>query len=140
MKLIGKNQLKPDQHYIDSLTIPMDLVSGRDRRNDSCSCSGNHFRTCEFCGCNTNANMRRCCNKGTHADLTKSSKMFGCSIRENEFPCESCNAKGKIIGSFADDSQPSYVRDCKECDGKGRISKAQFQRQLGIKCEKCKQI
>lgn len=29
------------------------------------------FYICEFCGCNTNACLRRCCDKGTEADLAK---------------------------------------------------------------------
>lgn len=27
------------------------------------------WRKCEFCGCNTNARLRRCCERGTDADL-----------------------------------------------------------------------
>ena len=32
------------------------------------------FRICEFCKCNTNAKLRRCCDKGYKADLEKSKK------------------------------------------------------------------
>ncbi len=30
------------------------------------------FRTCQFCGCRTNAKMRRCCPKGTEKDENRS--------------------------------------------------------------------
>lgn len=33
--------------------------------------SENGFRICEFCGCNTNAKMRACCNEGRDADCQK---------------------------------------------------------------------
>ena len=29
---------------------------------------GEGWRTCEFCGCNTNAKLRRCCERGFVAD------------------------------------------------------------------------
>lgn len=36
------------------------------------------FRTCEFCGCDTNARMRACCEKGRDADrVTPNAKVSG---------------------------------------------------------------
>lgn len=32
------------------------------------------FYTCEFCGCNTNAHLRRCCDKGYRMDVKKCKK------------------------------------------------------------------
>lgn len=33
------------------------------------------FFTCNFCGCNTNANLRRCCDKGYEEDCNKNKPM-----------------------------------------------------------------
>jgi len=33
--------------------------------------SSDFFYNCEFCGCNTNAKMRACCQKGQEADRKK---------------------------------------------------------------------
>ena len=35
---------------------------------------GKGWRTCEFCGCNTNAKLRRCCEKGVAADSTTATR------------------------------------------------------------------
>lgn len=32
------------------------------------------FRLCQFCGCNTNARLRRCCEAGYEDDLVRISK------------------------------------------------------------------
>jgi hypothetical protein len=48
------------------------------------------FRLCEFCGCNTNARLRACCNKGTEADLAKGgswkAKAVSCEPNVRDFP------------------------------------------------------
>lgn len=33
------------------------------------------FRYCQFCGCLSNARLRRCCDKGTKTDLSKSTAL-----------------------------------------------------------------
>lgn len=48
-------------------------LEGRERRaeclrNDEAM---NGWRKCEFCGCNTNAAARACCQQGRNADATR---------------------------------------------------------------------
>jgi hypothetical protein len=49
----------------------------RGREDAALAQPADSYRTCEFCGCHTNANIRACCEQGKQADLTSAGPSEG---------------------------------------------------------------
>lgn len=90
--------------------------------------AGDGFRKCQFCGCNTNAKLRRCCNQGYETDLAQSNKkqkMFGKQV--TELSCFTCNGRGTVVDFHGDDNASIT---CPTCQGEKTFSAEEWKKLL----------
>ena len=82
--------------------------------------SADQWRTCEFCGCRTNAHVRACCARGRKADEERSTLPA-----EKLLPCPFCGSSAEIrlipahehhIATWMPPSPDTWIVECSGCD------------------------
>jgi len=106
---------------------------GEESMQDSARAALNEgFRKCEFCGCVTNAHLRRCCKKGHDADAalappakTSEEAIAGAATTVSPSPSSLPAEAPKSRDSFAPPAKPDAEpkEECGSCRGYGHFSK-----------------